>query len=344
MFITDREELKNYTTENRIWQGIPAIEVTKCGRIFSSFYSGGIKEELGNYAMLVMSDDGVNFTEPIAVAYHEKYRCFDPCVWIDPFERLWFIWSVMPDDDIYMVICENPDAKELIWSEPRVIGKGVMLNKPTILSTGEWAFPIAMWNNSTKKTIDNSAFISENNNVESGAFVYKSIDNGKSFEKIGGADIEHRSYDEHILLEFNDGHIGNYIRTTYGIGVSYSYDGCRTWTKGEDSRLGGPSSRFYIGRLKSGRILLINHYKNKDRNNLTASLSEDEGQTWKYRLLIDERSDVSYPDVKEADDGFIYIAYDRERGAFKRNFDEVYECAREVLYAKITVEIGVQRI
>lgn len=336
MFITDSERLKEYTTENRIWQGIPGIEVTKKGRIFSTFYSGGVKEGLGNYSMLLMSDDGVNFSEPIAVAFDEKHRCFDPCLWIDPLDRLWFIWSVMPDDDVYAVICDDPDAEEIIWNEPRVIGKGVMLNKPTVLSTGEWLFPIAVWSAEVKKEVDNNAFAAEINSVDTGAFAYKSIDNGKSFEKIGGVAIKHRSYDEHMFLEAENECIRNYIRTYYGIGVSNSYDGGKTWTTGEDSLLGGPCSRFYIGKLKSGRVLLVNHYEWRGRNNLTAFLSEDGGNTFKYRLMLDERYEVSYPDVKETDDGYIYITYDRERGGFKQSMSEVYESAREILYAKIT--------
>jgi hypothetical protein len=67
-------------------------------------------------------------------------------------------------------------------------------------------------------------------------------------------------------------------------------------------------------------------------------LSEDDGESFPYKLLLDERSNVSYPDAKEADDGFIYITYDRERGGFKNNLDEVYACAREILFAKITEE------
>ena len=35
-------------------------------------------------------------------------------------------------------------------------------------------------------------------------------------------------------------------------------------------------------------------------------LSEDEGKTWKYKLRLDGRNLVSYPDSKEADDGYIY--------------------------------------
>ena len=63
MLITDREQLKEYSSEYRIWQGIPGIEVTKKGRIFCSFYSGETDEELGNYCVLVKSDDGGKFTE-----------------------------------------------------------------------------------------------------------------------------------------------------------------------------------------------------------------------------------------------------------------------------------------
>ena len=69
--------------------------------------------------------------------------------------------------------------------------------------------------------------------------------------------------------------------------------------EGTDSGFGGANSRAYIGRLKSGRILMINHYNNTGRNNLTAMLSDDECNTWEYKLLIDERDGVSYPDAKE---------------------------------------------
>ena len=99
--ITNSEELKKYSTGQRVWQGIPSVEVTKKGRIFATFYSGGVREGLGNYCMVVMSDDGVSYTEPIVVAISEGRRCFDPCLWIDPLGRLWFTWSRCPDDGCF---------------------------------------------------------------------------------------------------------------------------------------------------------------------------------------------------------------------------------------------------
>lgn len=330
MFITDKNELKNFTAENRIWQGIPGIEVTKKGRVFVTFYSGGVKEEIGNFVVLLKSDDGVNFSQPMAVAYKEGFRCYDPCLWIDTLGRLWLFWGCAPKHGVYAVVCDDPDGDELVWSDVKYIANDVMMNKPTVLSGGEWLLPIAVWKKGIK-------VVSDSEDTDRRAFVYKSIDNGESFEKIGGIDMPQRSFDEHMVLEHNDGTLAMYVRTFYGIGVSYSYDSGKTWTKGEDSGLGGPCSRFFIKRLKSGRVLLVNHYEYTGRNNLTALLSEDEGKTWKYKLLLDERA-VSYPDGVQTDDGYIYITYDRDRGCFRNSLKEAYNSAREVLYCRITEE------
>ncbi len=334
MLITGKEKLKHYSAEHRIWQGIPGIEVTKKGRIFATFYSGGIKEELENFSMLVMSDNGTDFSEPVAVAYKPGHRCFDPCIWIDPLGRLWFIWSMMPAHGTYATICENPDAEVLTFSEPKFIGHDIMMNKPTVLSTGEWLFPITVWKEGVR--VLGPEFDSPEEDKK--AFVYKTVDNGKTFRKMGGADVTYRSYDEHMVVELTDGRLAMYIRTDYGIGNAYSYDRGESWTSEEHICQICTSSRFFIRRLPSGRILFVNHGKSVDRNNLTAFLSEDDGKTWKYQLLLDDRENVSYPDGAIGEDGFIYVVYDRERGSLKNSLDEAYGCAREVLYAKITEE------
>lgn len=332
MLITNKEELKQYDSGHRVWQGIPGIEVTKGGRIFSTFYSGSTRENIGNYVMLVKSDNGVDFSEPIAVIYKKDHRCFDPCLWIDPLGRLWLTWSMMPAHGTYAIICDDPDADEITFGDIQFIGHDVMMNKPTVLSTGEWLFPIAVWNDGVRVLSPSY----DSPEADKRSFVYKTVDNGKTFEKLGGADVEFRSYDEHMVLEMQDGRLAMFVRTDYGIGVSYSYDRGLSWTEGRDSGLGGPSSRFFIKRLESGRILLVNHDNSKARNNLTAYLSEDDGLTWKYKLLLDRRDRVSYPDAAVDENGYIYVTYDRERGDLRKSLDEAYEQAREILYAKIT--------
>ncbi len=331
--ITETSELKNFTTDKRIWQGIPSIEKTAGGRLFAAFYSGGIKEDYGNYCVLVVSDnDGQTWSEPVAAAYlGQSGRCYDPCLWIDPLSRLWFIWSVMPRHAVYASLCSAPDSDMLEWSDVFLIGHDTMLNKPVVLSSGDWLFPVAVWAADIRALPDLCS-----RQRKRLAFVYKTTDGGKTFTRLGGVDMPKRCFDEHMILEKRDGTLKMYVRTFYGIGESASYDGGLSWTKGKDSGLGGPCSRFFIRRLKSGNILLVNHVGFSGRNNLTALISRDDGKTFEGGLTLDERCEVSYPDGTEDDQGFIYVTYDRERGCFQQNLAGNQKCAREILFAKFT--------
>lgn len=333
MLITNKKLLENYTSTKRIWQGIPSIEVTEKGRIFLTFYSGGTREEIGNFVLLIKSDDGVNYSEPIAVCYEEGYRCFDPNIWIDPLGRLWLFWARCPSDGTWAAICDDPDADELVFGEEFFVGNNIMMNKPTVLSTGEWAFPLAVWDYNIR--VMSSKYDSDV--TPKGSFIYTSDDEGKTFKKLGFADVKKRHFDENMILELSDGRIRMFVRTFYGIGAADSYD--RGFHFGEcfDTGYGGPSSRFFISRLPSGRVLLINHHNTTERNNLTALLSEDDGQTFPYKLLIDERY-CSYPDATFNEEGRIHITYDRGRGTFLSSLESALKSEREILVASITEE------
>lgn len=114
------------------------------------------------------------------------------------------------------------------------------MNKPTVLQNGTWLFPVAAWDMEMGGIGCNNI-----ENPDRRAFAYTSRDNGKTIVKTGGAGIEGRTFDEHMFLEMDDGRINMYVRTKYGIGLAYSKDKGQTWSNGEDSGLGGPSSRFY---------------------------------------------------------------------------------------------------
>lgn len=332
MLITDREKLYEYREEKRIWQGIPSVECTSGGRIFAVFYSGGVTEQLGNYCLLHRSDDGGDTWERIACAYlDEEHRCYDPALWLDPTGALWFIWSMMPDHAVYAAVCRNPDADELIWEAPRIIGEDIMMNKPTALSDGSWLFPIAVWAPYVAVLPDKVS-----GREETAPYVYRTRDGGMTFEKLGGPFVENRSFDEHMVYEKSDGSLVMLSRTKYGIAEAQSADGGVTWSDGIPSQHKGPSSRFHIRRLKSGRLLMVNHDNFTGRNNLTAMLSGDDGATWPYKLLLDERNSVSYPDMGQLPDGTMVIIYDRERGGYKKQYADARAEAREILIAKIT--------
>lgn len=69
--------------------------------------------------------------------------------WTDPLGRLWiFFDQSMHHFDgrggLWAALCEDPDADQPTWSDPRRIWHGSMLNKPTVLSTGEWMLPVQL--------------------------------------------------------------------------------------------------------------------------------------------------------------------------------------------------------
>jgi predicted neuraminidase len=159
--------------------------------------------------------------------------------------------------------------------------------------------------------------------------VYASADEGRTFVYRGQALVEHPQHDEHMVVERKDGSLWMLIRTAYGIGQSVSKDGGAHWSKGGPAEIPHPVTRFFIRRLRSGRLLLVRNVPDADnkklRTDMTAFVSDDDGQSWRGGLLLDGREHVSYPDAVEGDDGVLYIIYDRERSG-----------AKEILMARVS--------
>ena len=322
-----------YETAARQFQGIPGIEITPGGRLWATWYSGGVNEGPENYVVLVTSaDGGQTWTEPVLVIDPPgpHIRAYDPALWHDPLGRLWLFWSqcLSPKDGrisdgvngVWGMCTAAPESAAPTWSAPLRLAHGVMMNKPFVLSTGEWGYPTAVWNN---------LIVPSPAAVRAHCFsnLTVSTDQGRTYERRGGADVPRRCFDEHHIVELRDGRLWCLVRTNYGIGQSFSSDRGRTWTPGEDSGLGGPNTRFFIRRLASGRLLLVNHWFTDEekaarlrqpdvwlpRRRLAAWLSDDEGSSWQGGLLLDERSGVSYPDGVQDREGTIWIVYDHER-------------------------------
>lgn len=325
-----------FANKNRRFQGIPGIERTPRGRTFVSFYGGMDKEESGNFVVVLMRDrDEEPFGEPYLVIEPPNAICrtFDPVLWTDDGGRLWLFWSQSYTyfdgrAGVWSAVCEDPDAPKPVFGKPRRFANGVMMNKPIILTTGEWLACCALWCDE----------FSEYNDLPEERFsnVYCSRDRGESFTRIGHTDYPDRSTDEPEIVELSDGTLWMLIRGRHGIGQSFSNDRGVTWHDTGDSGIGGPCSRFCIRRLQSGRILLINHHDfmrdpneeplpGNNRRNLKAMLSEDDGKTWRGYLMLDSREEVSYPDAAWDADGHIYIVYDRGRYT-----------DREILMARVT--------
>ena len=321
----------NYAEDTRLFQGIPGLERARNGRLWAVWYAGGTGEGPENYVLTVTSEDGgQTWSGPrIAIDPPGQVRAFDAGLWHDPDGRMWLFYaqSISWFDGrggVWAMVTEESETDNPSWSAPRRICDGVMMNKPTVLSTGEWLWPAALWNREKERypELDHVRFTN----------VIVSRDKGQTFEWLGGANApaEDRVWDEHMVVERQDGSLWMLVRTKYGIGESVSSDRGKTWREVRPSALAHTSSRFFLRRLQSGNLLLVKHGPldtPTGRSHLTAYLSGDDGMTWHGGLELDERDGVSYPDGIQTPDGTINIIYD-----YSRTGD------REILLAAFTEE------
>ena len=321
-------ELKTkYDPATRQWQGIPGIEtVTVNGktRLWATWFTGKDKEpRAGNFAVYVFSDDGVTWTEAVTVDFASDItdsRVFDPSLFNDGEGNIWLMWNQTNYNDdeisIWYAKVTNPTAalSELRIEEPVRIGHGLKMNKPTKLKSGEWLY--------TAHDFNDIGFTK----------VYSSLDKGKTWNYKGKATVYSATFaNETALAEGKDEQgkdaliMWNRCATNYNVAVSYSYDAGATWTEAREWKLSGPSSRINARTLDSGNVLYIHHYNTLNREKLCVSLSSDGGVTFTHRLIVDNHIGVSYPDIAVADNGDIYVVWDRNRNG-----------AGEILYTKLT--------
>ena len=338
---------EKYQTENRNWQGCPSIVKTKGGRLWSAWFSGGVKEPgYGSFNMVAFSDDeGKSWRENYVVIEADEAHfdhSTDVNLWIDPDGNLYVTYiqcrildKFLPIDQmwtfydgvwgVWALKCTDPDAENPVFEPPVRWCDGFMRNKPTVLSTGEWLAPAYDW--MPPVHVKSDSF----NGRGKGEYRFKmriSADKGKTWEVVIGPEKELlASFDEMMVVEGLDKswHFFTRVSARNGIFYSHSCDRGESWTPLSKLDIPTAETRVFVSRLSSGNVILV--HSGVNRNQMLARISTDDCKSWSEPLVIDERNSVSYPDGMEDDEGNIYIIYDRERYG-----------AREILFAKIREE------
>ncbi len=301
------------------------MERTPGGRLWACWVAGG-DSPLAYFLLASSDDDGETWSQPRVVV--DGHRPDLPIhrsilvgnLWTDPLGRLWLIFDQsmhMYDGraGVWATRCENPDDDQPTWSTPKRIWHGVTLNKPTVLSSGEWMLPISL---DQRPGFGPFKGCFAELDPYRGANVFVSSDQGETWQRRGAVTLPQPDWHEHMVVERRDGTLWMLARHAKGVMESTSRDGGSTWTEAAlPAQIRQPVARFHLRRLASGNILLVKHGDQIDshqgRSMLSAWLSADDGATWQGGLMLDERQGVSYPDGVQAPDGTIYISYDRNR-------------------------------
>lgn len=319
--------------KNRNFEQVPTIAASADGKqVFVAWYSGGPAPGPGNYVTLSLSlDSGKNWLNDQLVVYpkNQSDRFFDPMLWRDNQGTIRLFYGSAKDNLIWdgfggvnsLQMAWN--GEEITASKPVRLTDGVMSNKPLYLPTkNKILFPVYI-DKPLPGTLSNKPF------PKKGVFVYDTQSGKNQFQLYSSIPIDEelRIHDEPQLVQIsNSGGLLAMLRTTQGIYYTNSYDFGKSWTPIKALSTTGPttSSRFYLGKLSSGNLILIAN-NSSTRTKMTAFLSKDGGITWPYKLLLDARENVSYPDADQTVDGTIHVVFDRERTG-----------AKDILYCKFT--------
>ncbi len=326
---------KKYWDENRMFLCGPGITISSGGRLWVTFKSGDITENEDNCTIVVTSgDQGETWSKPVLVVDIDgPVRTNDPGIWTDPNGNVTLMWGQVYGiwdgrGGFWTMTAEDGDDENTRWSKPVRHSDGYTKNKPFVTRDGKWLYLIEYMGlfgklgRSGQKRPMEEAYTHQMPELDN-ANVFISEDEGKTLRNYSHASIpaKDKTFQEHMIVAKKDGTLWMLGRTNYGIGEAFSKDEGKTWTEmAPASGIKGPSGRFLFRRLNSGNILLIKNGYEIDqpskRTHMTAFLSEDDGQTWPYKLLLDGRG-TSYPDATQGGDGVIYTVHDYGRTGAK---------------------------
>lgn len=306
--LVHKESTETYQPSSRKFQRMPSI-LWVGNRVYAAWTAGGITEpHRDNHVVLAVSDDrGETWIDPYIIFDHmeQDRHTTLPMLWMNPQGQV--VLSVVSQYTKF-IVSDNADAadiRDVKWSKVQQCTTPSTYTKPVTLSNGV--------------SLKTGNFVADRTYVPvsisaPGSFIWEVL---SYIQSTAG---NNKIWNESQIVEHSDGRLeflGRIEQSNFNGGMerSWSYDGGTTWTDTEydlPEPYRATSARFVYSKLKNGNFIMIKNDSASDnrRTNLVILMSEDEGKTWPYRLMLDDRDALSYPDFSEHEDGTLAIIYD----------------------------------
>ncbi|MBE6577234.1 MAG: exo-alpha-sialidase [Ruminococcaceae bacterium] len=326
MFVCDVKDIEKFTANSNDRKN-PSLTFSNGGKLFLSV-------QTENTVLITRScDSGNSWSAPLAaVVLNGGETVFDSRLWVDPDNRLWFMWSVIPNNRVECAICADADSEKLVWGEVRTLDFGLMLSRPLVSIDGSYLFLSGV----TKRELD-ARDASVINGKDKGLYVYETRDKGETFTLRSKPFANNVTFEAFTAIEkiiqsrpngvdiVNKSFYTVYAQVSYGIAKLVSPDGGVGFRAENDSTFGSYYSQFdasTIGPLLDKKFVLVNnmHFAEGGKMCFCALFSVNtRGDSYQGVLELESPDiKVFYPDIAIFD-GAVYVAYEREDGQGMRD-------------------------
>jgi predicted neuraminidase len=278
------------------------------------------------------------WSEPFVMADSQDLPDCNPTLFIDPSGKLWLFWVAIQNNEWGAALLKYRTAraytpgKPIVWEWQEVIHcrpRNLEALWPSFLEAypdydvgdaeeGSRAVESKLsrrlgWMTRTHPIMlpDGTMLLGLYSDVFNASLAASTRDDGKTWQFsepfLGGGNIQ-----PSFCLR-NNGDIVSYMRdsgSTGRIRTATSTDNGSTWGPVSSLDISNPSSSVESIVLRNGHWLMLCNDTPEERNRLTAYLSDDEGQSWKWkRSLETDAVQASYPSVIQLQGGAIYCTY-----------------------------------
>jgi predicted neuraminidase len=305
------------------------VEVAN-GELLSAWF-GGTHEGHPDIAIWLARFDGRRWSEPFLAADEPGVPLWNPVLFRDEADVVWLFFKVGPSVPAWTgAYLRSHDGGET-WGRPSFLPAGLLgpiKNKPLLLSNGDilcgtsseswrsWACWVEISTDGGGTWSKHGPIVAPGYGTEEGYTrgdpepVSAVWDEESRQLRVPQA---HCGIIQPTIWEHAPGQLKMLVRATQRVGyvcAAHSQDYGRTWSHASPTAIPNPNAGLDAIHLADGRIVLACNPTHEGRSPLSLLTSEDNGETWPYRLDLETvPGEFSYPSIIQAADGRIHAVY-----------------------------------